>query len=446
MRGVRRLRRGRRVRRWPARWALPALLGSTYRREALISSISSVVIYACGLASGPVLSRALGPSGRGELAAVIAPVAILGLLLPFGLPLAAAYRLGEVPEGRLLSTATAFGIATGFPLCALLWLLVPVYLRGYSDVAVTWTRLFVASLPLSTGVVAALEVRRRQSAGISWNLWRSAPLVAPTLGVVLLGVIGELTLRTALAMQVVGGLFPLALLVQRLAGGKRWRRPSMSALRMMLPYAWRSVGVAAASSVTARLDQVVLVTTVPASELGLYAVAVTTASVINPVTAGLGLALFGHLRGEVVQSRARARFRRSLGFGLMLSTGVAVVLGLVAPVALKLAFGAPFEDASAALRILLPGAVAFSVFNLLSTKLYAEGRPGEVTRAAALGAGLTILGIGTVVPALGTNGAAVVTSLARGAEMSYLLARGALGGSGPADVASGVPVGGPMGV
>jgi O-antigen/teichoic acid export membrane protein len=211
---------------------------------------------------------------------------------------------------------------------------------------------------------------------------------------------------------------------------KRWRAadqraPSMNTLRVMFPYAWRSAGAWSATSLTARLDQVVLAVAVGSTQLGLYSVAVAASSITNPLTAGVSLALFGHLRSDPNGTQAMKRFRRSVTVTLVLTTVVAVVIGGLAPILVRLAFGREFTDAAQALRLLLPGTVAVSLLAILSTKLSAEGRPGELTRASLLGAGFTVVGLLIVVRPFGIEGAAGVTSLAYVLQVGYLIGRGA---------------------
>src|SRR5947209_7913495 len=103
---------------------------SPYRRHALVSSGTSVALYALGALSGPLLARSLGPAGRGDVAAIMAPATVLSLVLSFGMPNAAAYFVDSVPESRLLLTATTFGVLVGGPICAVLWALSPTYLSS----------------------------------------------------------------------------------------------------------------------------------------------------------------------------------------------------------------------------------------------------------------------------------------------------------------------------
>lgn len=420
----------------PARWVgtglgvitrLRTWLGptATYRRHALVSSLTSVGLYGLGLVSGPIFARVLGPTGRGDIAAVMAPATVLVWVLGFGLPSAAAYFVDTVPEARLLATVTAFGVVVGAPICAALWLLAPEYLSGHSPVALHWARVFLVAMPLSVGMAAALEIRRRMDPGMSWNCWRSAPLVIPTFLTVVLAATGNLTLQTALAANFVGWMSPLLLLLSRFRGGRR-ARPSSGTLRLIFPYAWRTASALTATSLTYRLDQVILVTLVPPAELGLYAVAVMVALVTSPLSSGLSVALFGHLRDETSESRALARFHRSLKLTLMVSAAVAMVLAVSAPWLLRLVFGTRFAPATTALRLLLPGAVAFDLLGVITTKLFSDGRPGEASRAAFVGATMTVVGLVLLAPRHGIEGAAVVTSAAWLSQVAFLVARGAL--------------------
>ncbi|HVL04099.1 MAG TPA: oligosaccharide flippase family protein, partial [Acidimicrobiales bacterium] len=273
---------------------------------------------------------------------------------------------------------------------------------------------------------AALEVRRRVNPGLNWNCWRSAPLVIPTVLIVFLAAFGKLTLATALAANFVGLLAPLALLLSRFRPHENRFGPSLATLRLMFPYAWRTASMVMAASLTYRLDQVLLVAIVPSADLGLYAVAVMVALITNPLTSGLSVALFGHLRGEQSEERALARFRQSLKVTFLLSASVAVILAIFAPVVLRVVFGSQFSPATTALRLLLPGAVAFDLQGVITTKLLSDGRPGETSRAALIGAAITVGGLLTLAPRYGINGAAVVTSVAWTSQILFLIGRGAL--------------------
>lgn len=398
---------------------------SPYRREALVSTAANVVMLLLGLLTGPVIARVLGPEGRGDIAAVIAPATILTWLLSFGLPTAVAYYVDPVPEGKLLGTTAAFGLVVGGPICAALWFICPTYLDGYSTVTVIWARVFLVFLPLSIGTQAALEIRRRRAADLRWNYWRSSPIVFSALAIVTLGLLGRLTLASAFASYFAGGLIPILFFLMRLVSVPDVR-PSFRTFRLIFPYAWRALGTIVASSVTARLDQAVLAGFVGPKELGLYAVAVTAASVTSPLATGVTQALFGHLRDERSSLIAASRFRRTLWVTTLMSAAVATIIGVLTPLLLRLVFGVAFEGATIALRILLPGSVAYNMLTVMGTKLNSDGRPGDAARAALLGGIITVVGLIFAIPAFGIEGAAAVTSVAFVLEVIYLIRRGVL--------------------
>ena len=406
------------------------LVTSKFRREVMTSSVTSVGIYALGLVTGPIIAHALGPTGRGELAAVVVPSAVLVWILAFGMPLAASYHLGSRRESEVLWTATAFGIVVGGPLALVLWFVGPAYLAGHSPTTILWARIFIVSLPFSVGVQAALEILRRRSAGPAWNAWRTAPFVVTAVGLVGLAITGRLTLASAFAASFAGTMAPVPLLASRL-WATRPPRPSWGTFREMLPYAWRTATASSANSLTARLDQVVLAGSVAPAQLGLYAVAVTASSASNPLTAGISLALFGNLRDDAEAGRRSARFRRSLLATALVSCATAAVIAALAPLLLRVAFGNGFAAAATPLRILLVGQVALDLVYAISTGLYAEGRPGEASRAAVLGGVVTVVGLVLLVPRWGITGAAAVTTAANVGQLGYLTLRRRASGWSP---------------
>lgn len=408
---------------------LRSLQASPYRRHVALTTLTSIATFSLGFITGPITARVLGPSGRGDLASVLGPTTVLAWLLPIGTPLAAAYYLGVRKEQELLSTVTVFGLVLGAPVCFLLWLFTPAYLAGHSDAAITWARIFLILMPTTVGTQAALEILRRRTAGLRWNLWRGSTFMVSALGIVALAAFGELTLHRALAVNFIGSFFPTIYLVWRLWLA-RPLRPSFSAIRLLVPYAWRTALAGTASSINSKLDQVILATAAPSRELGLYAVAATAASATYPLTVGIQLAMFGHLRGEDQEVRARARFRRSFQATLLVSVFAASVIGVFGPFLLRVLFGPAFEESVTPMRLLLPGQVALDVVGNLNSKLYAEGRPGVASNSAILGAVITMVGLALLIRPYGIRGAAAITTVANMSQVLYLWWRGGIGFSG----------------
>ena len=125
--------------------------------------------------------------------------------------------------------------------------------------------------------------------------------------------------------------------------------------------------------------------------------AVTAGYVSGPLASGISLVLFGHLRAEDDPDVAARRYRRSLWACFAASAGTALAIGAAAPWLLRLAFGEPFVAAATPLRLLLVGMVARDVASVASSRVQALGRPEEPSKAALLGAAITVIGLLLVV-------------------------------------------------
>ena len=367
---------------------LDVVVRSRFRRNVVTTGAVGFAVYGLGLATGPILARSLGPSGRGDLAAVLVPAQLLGFGLSFGLPSAAAYLVHRFDRGTLLATNTVFGLVAGIPLVFVTWPLLPGYYRHHGPAALFWAHVFLAATPLSVGTATALGLLWADGANLRWNLWRVAPTALTAILTVGLYLTSRLTVWTALAAGFIGACSITALLLQK---ALEWRRLSVSlaALRSQLSYGARVAIGSAADTVAGRFDQVVMVAMVPSADLGLYAVAVTAAGVSGPLASSLGLALFPELRRERSAEAQRRRTGRALLAVLLISTGVAAALALAGPWLLAFLFGDGFADAATPLRLLLLGQIANDATGPLTVRLLAAGRPGAASQASAAAAVVT---------------------------------------------------------
>jgi O-antigen/teichoic acid export membrane protein len=398
---------------------LGGIVRSRFRRNVVTTGAVGVAIYGLGLVTGPILARSLGPSGRGDLAAVLVPAQLLYFGLAFGLPSAAAYLVDRFDRGTLLATSTVFGLVVGIPLVLVAWPLLPGYYQHHGATVLLWAQIFLAVVPLSVGAGVAMSLLWANGANLRWNLWRTAPTALTALLTMGLFMTARLTVSTALAAAFVGACSTAALQVQKLF---EWRPlvVSLKALRAQLSYGARVAIGSAADTVAGRLDQALMVAMVPSADLGLYAVAVTAAGLSSPLTSSLGLALFPELRREQSAEAHRRRTSRALAAVLVSSTALAVLLAFAGPWLLAFLFGTSFAEAATPLRLLLLGQIASDATGPLMATLLAAGRPGAASQASAAAAVVTVVGLALLVPRLGINGAAVTTSISYLVRFGYV--------------------------
>jgi O-antigen/teichoic acid export membrane protein len=229
-------------------------------------------------------------------------------------------------------------------------------------------------------------------------------------GLVGLWIAGQVDVGPVLAVHAASWVVTLVLVALLLREDLHVGRPSRHVARASFAYGLRLHGQSLGSLATARLDVMVMPAILAPAQIGWYVVAVSAASLVVP--------LFGQVRSVVFAAGARHHRQRAiditlmaLRFSLLGSAAAAVVLGVVAPVILRLVYGDEFVAASTPLRILLPGIVAWCAAGVLTSGLNALGRPGVGSAAQGIGALATVVGLALTLPTLGIEGAAITSSV-----------------------------------
>jgi O-antigen/teichoic acid export membrane protein len=374
---------------------------------------SNLALPLSALATGPILARALEPTGRGEMAAVLAPIALVVLMVNFGLPEALTYHVAT----RRLSVAAAarlglvLGAVSGVVAAGVVALLTPLVLADYEHLQGLELAL-AATLPVLMGVTMwrwvaqgagrfELPNRERWLSVVSRLLLLAALAVAGVLGVT---EAAWITHGTSLAATV--ALAPIALLAFRRASAER---ASRAARRAVVRYGLRTWTGTLGSIVLLRLDQVLIAPLAGTRQLGFYAVAAAVGE--------LPSAAFGAVRdvmlatsAERAEPRLAARATRAVIVVLLPVVALGV---LAAPAVVPLLFGEDFSDSVPVARLLLVAALASAVDVVLGAGLLAAGRPGIRSLAQIVAAVVLVVGLVVLAPAEGAVGAAAAVLIAR---------------------------------
>lgn len=368
-----------------------------------------------GLMTGPILAQALGPAGRGTLAAILVPLFVASWVATLGLP--AFARRSAAREGRpraLVATLSIIALASGL----IAFLAAPAIASALAEgrdvvhdlllVGLALLPLFIAGNIL-VSVLAGLE---------RWRYYLAAQLLPPAatlIGLVLLWVAGELTVTTA-AITSLGALLLVYLPAALALRGEGAFRFELPLARRALAFGIRAWPGQLGSLANGRLDQLLMIPLVGAADLGFYVVAWTVST--GPTV--LGRAFAWAVVPRVARGDAHIVFTASrilLPAALLSSALIAAVT----PVMLPLLFGHEFEKAVGVACILLCGSVALQGEILLGEALSASGRPGLYTMGQMIALAVTVPGLLALLPVLGIYGAALVSVGAHLAQFSFLL-------------------------
>jgi O-antigen/teichoic acid export membrane protein len=381
---------------------------------AQLASVNALVL-AFSLLTGPLLARSLGPSGRGAVAAVAAPVGLAPYILGFGLPTfitreaARGSRTGDLlgSAGIIIVAVGALGIVLAQPVA-------DYFAQGRAPVRVA---LLISMYTLPISLLATLLV------GLANGQQRWKLLIATRLTPALFGLVATVVLYLthmlnvddAIAIVLVSGYLSIvpSLGVLRGVWPLRVRKQLMGAsIRFGLPaWLWQI------SSITnVRLDQIMMVSLTSSSQLGLYAVAVSLASISTVFAGALGPALLPR-----VTSGGARLVTRVCSVTLVVTLLINLALAALSPLVLPLLFGSQFDAAVPMACILAAGAVPYAGTQVLTASLLSAGLPRRVAVSEAATVVVTIGGLLALVGPLGGVGASLVSAVAYTITFTILL-------------------------
>jgi O-antigen/teichoic acid export membrane protein len=387
------------------RWVAGAETGTATVAQTLLVRLGMLLI---NVATGIVTARALAPTGRGELAAIILWPQLLTFLLTLGLPAALRYHLRCSPERtpKLLTAAVLLASGAGVAAAVLGIAAVPLLLGQYRPEVERAAQAFMVLAPLMllfNVLTGALEVLDEFSLA---NALRALP---PLITIVALGVLAfakGLNPITAAAAYLLPAV-PLCLWLLHHLWGRmhsRWQ-DAMSEIQPLLTYGVRSYGTDFLGAVSGQMDQALIAAFLTPAALGLYTVAFSVVRMLGTVSDPVALVLFSRAAGlglpHIIELTGRA-VRLTLPV-MLIGTGLLVVGG---PTLLELLYGPSFREAAPVLAILGLEVVIGSTYFILTRTFMAAGRPGTISLTEGVGvataAGFMLL----LIPRFGIVGAA----------------------------------------
>ncbi len=400
---------------------------ATLVRAAAATYATNLAATAFSLLNALIIARKLGPTGRGEVAFLIAVSTLTSLMASLSVEEANANLGGTRPEARssLATNSVLLSLLLGLASGLLVGLLVAVApaVGGRANTVNLW--LILATLPIG---ILGIHLKYLLQADYRFVITNLAWVISPASTALINGlfaVLGILTVRSAIIVWVAtGGLATLVLAVgaHRLYG---FGRPNAALARESVSFGLKAHFGRFMSLGNYRADQWMLGAIAGPHELGLYSIAVTWSEALFYVPGVIVLLqrpdLVRAKTGYAAELAARV-FRRAV----VLSAGAGAALFAAAPFLCVTVFGPRFHGSIADLRMLALGAVGIVAMVQLSNAVIAQRRPllssGADGAALAVTVALNLL----LIPSMGGLGAATATSAAYtfgGAVMALIFLR-----------------------
>lgn len=363
--------------------------------------------------SAPLLARALGPTGRGHLAAVLVVITVLGWAGYLGLPRAIALTLSET--GTVAWRGLGALLALGVINAGLAGVLAPALIGEHAS-STLWLRVNAVMLLVAGVSQVGVEMVAISGRLGVYNALRFASLVLPSVAISVAYFMGSLSLGVALGCSTIGVVAATGVgLTIMFSNRAAVRRDADVPWRFALNY-WSGT---AFDSVGSRGDQLLLATVSGPATLGLYAVATTCASVSGGVSQALNHVAYNRRRSDRRYSRKHIR----VTLVASLSLGMAVTIGLY--LVGEAFFGAEYRSLWQVVAILV---VTQALADQWQWRVYSDSLNLDVSALpVASGVALVVLVIGALVLASFASVSALgMAALSVGFAAMRLLVRGLL--------------------
>lgn len=376
-----------------------------FRRAVLLMTTTSFLVPLGGLVTAPIIARALGTDGRGEMAAALAPAALMLNVATIGLPDALTYFLAKRPSitRRALLWSSLATIVLGFAFLGVTWWALPFLSAGDS-------RLGELILFASACTIPALVVGVFRGAATGRQMWLTVAIERIVLTVLRVALFTAFWLfdildvfaavAISVAIPIVVGFVYLALL-RRPPDDEDQDLGDERVVKPLLGYGMNVWFGSVASMLLNRLAPLLMVPLSTTVDLGLYTVASTIADTPLLVALAVQNTLFGVNSRTSDAKLVTDTSRLTLLLGFIGSALMAVTLPLwLAPL-----FGDEFADALWPTIMLLAAAVICIPSLMAASGLSAWGRPALRSLGLLLSVVVNVIAFVLTVPTWGVYGA-----------------------------------------
>ena len=407
-------------------------VASPLLRDALVTIATRFGLAVLIFGTDIVLARLLGPAAKGRFALVLLYSQLAALIVGWGMDQALAVIAGRDPESAKRGFANAVVwtlVVGGFAVVLSGWLYgLPTTKPPEGPLAELIPNLSAAQFVYSAlalpgelffaiGLYALLGRRRVVAYSLIRVLRRGILLVM----VVATAAIARLSLDTALLLNLIS-LIAVAVAICWVAvkDGTFSVRPSVPVLAEELRFGSRAIVGTIAERLQFRADSFLVNAIVGVRATGIYSVTSGLAETLWYVPNALGVVMFSRAVDPKANAARIASVLTRTTIAVAFVTAVpAFILG---PRLVRLVYGSEFADAGVALRLILPGVVAYSVVAILSRYIVGQGRPGIGTLVLLTGLAANIVLNLVLIPRYGILGAAAASSISYGVTALLTLA------------------------
>ncbi len=363
-----------------------------------------------------ILTRFLGPSGRGIYSLFIAIPELIAAIGNLGFGLGSLYLSThkKVPLKTILGNCLVYLVIQGLVLGIAGYVLMGAGNRiGFEAIGdlEPIKFLLIAAIPL---YLAHRTLTQLLLAVKAIHFINILSLVYSTLPVVCLFIFWVLTgnaLLSAALSWITGATIVVALFLYKLLKlTSRHLSVNLEQAKQAFTYGARGSVHTLASQITRRVDLLLIAYFLGPAATGYYAVSVSIAEILLALSDSV-VDPFLPIRLETDHHKGRQLTSKVTRYLLFFMFLACILTALFGKLIILILFGASFFPAYKALVCLLPGMLFLSVYPILQADIYSLNRPGLVSMVSVGSMVCNIILNFMLIPPLGISGAAIASSI-----------------------------------
>jgi O-antigen/teichoic acid export membrane protein len=392
-------------------------------RALMMTVISKFGILFINAATGIIAARALKPTGRGELSAMVLWPLFLAYVTTLGIPSSMIYMLRKHPENQAAQISNGLfmtlilGIVAGLVGASVL----PFWLRHqYSHVVVLHAQWFLLATPLLALTLtgrAVFEAKGLFSYSNKILLFYPATTLVGLLLLLAMHRLSPVSAAVAYTFNAVPSFIFMAVRMWPLVHERS--RLSLQTCRPLLGYGMRSYGVDLLGTLALQVDQVLVVGMLSAAQMGGYGVVLSLSRMFNLFQASIVTILFPKASGRPARE-VLLLVERAARVGTVVTAFSSLIVCLVGSRVLALLYGKEYARNTHSLQILLVEVTLSGCVFILAQAFMALGRPGIVSILQGIGLALSVPLMLILVPRFGVMGAAVSLLISTVARLLFV--------------------------
>jgi O-antigen/teichoic acid export membrane protein len=363
----------------------------------VINFAGGISLQAVLLVSGVVLTRALGPTNRGNIALLILVTAIASQLGGLGIPYALTYAVARGPAAARRTLRLVWNqIGLQALLAALVALAALALLTlgrpDYVKIGAATTALAIAATVYERCGLGVLQGLRRF---LSFNLLRNGSNTLFSCAAAILWISGNhdfLPYALAWCASQVVVIPPILWSANRAAEAVETDEPPPLSRSALLRFGRRSLFGGDPPVETYRIDQGAVAVFLAPAALGYYVAALAFTNLPRFIAQSFSLVATPMVAGRASHRDAVRTMWRFFWLPMPFYVSLAAILWIAAPFLTELFFGATFARSAGISRILLVATVLYCARRVLSDSARGAGYPG-------IGSIAEVVSFATVVPA-----------------------------------------------